>query len=77
MIPTITREELREKIERGDDFHLFEVLGKMYFRKHHLPGANPYLTEFAGRHGLPVDAARGGAATMYPEYLARIGGTAR
>ena len=44
---------------------------------HHLPGANPYLTEFAVRHGLPVDAARGGAATMYPEYLARIGGTAR
>jgi hypothetical protein len=44
---------------------------------HHLPGTNPYLTEFAVRHGLPVDAARGGAATMYPEYLARIGGTAR
>ncbi|HET9193306.1 MAG TPA: hypothetical protein VFO21_10530 [Vicinamibacterales bacterium] len=44
---------------------------------HHLPGANPYLTEFAVRHGLPVDAARGGAATMYPEYLARMGGTAR
>ena len=44
---------------------------------HHLPGTNPYLTEFAVRHGLPVDAARGGAATMYPEYLARIGSTAR
>jgi hypothetical protein len=44
---------------------------------HHLPGANPYLTEFAAEHGLPVEAARGGAATMYPEYLARIGGTAR
>jgi hypothetical protein len=44
---------------------------------HHLPGANPYLTEFAVRHGLPVDAARGGAATMYPEYLARMGGTTR
>ena len=44
---------------------------------HHRPGANPYLTEFAVRHGLPVDAARGGAATMYPEYLARMGGTAR
>lgn len=44
---------------------------------HHLPGTNPYLTEFAAEHGLPVEAARGGAATMYPEYLARIGGTAR
>ena len=35
----ITRAELREKIERGDRFHLFEVLPTMYWRKHHLPGA--------------------------------------
>ena len=39
MTPTITRDELRAKIERGDPFHLFEVLGRMYWRKHHLPGA--------------------------------------
>ena len=36
---TITREELRQKIERGDRFLLFEVLPEMYYRKHHLPGA--------------------------------------
>ena len=35
----ITRAELHEKIERGDRFHLFEVLPTMYWRKHHLPGA--------------------------------------
>lgn len=35
----ITRDELRSKIERGDRFHLFEVLPEMYYRKHHLPGA--------------------------------------
>ncbi|HYD51768.1 MAG TPA: rhodanese-like domain-containing protein [Gemmatimonadaceae bacterium] len=35
----ITRDELRAKIERGDAFHLFEVLAPMYWRKHHLPGA--------------------------------------
>jgi glyoxylase-like metal-dependent hydrolase (beta-lactamase superfamily II) len=35
---------------------------------HHLPGANPFLSEFAEKHGLPVEAARGGAQTMYPEY---------
>ena len=35
----ITMEELHAKIERGDRFHLFEVLAPMYFRKHHLPGA--------------------------------------
>lgn len=36
---TISRDELREKIERKDPFFLFEVLPEMYFRKHHLPGA--------------------------------------
>lgn len=35
----ITRDELKAKIDRGDDFALFEVLPLMYFRKHHLPTA--------------------------------------
>ena len=35
----IDREELYDKIVRGDRFHLFEVLPEMYWRKHHLPGA--------------------------------------
>ena len=39
MTATISREELHQKIKRGDRFHLFEVLGPQYFRKHHLPGA--------------------------------------
>lgn len=39
---------------------------------HNLPGTNPYLTEFADEHGLPFEAARGGAATMYPEYVPRL-----
>jgi rhodanese-related sulfurtransferase len=36
---TISRDELRAKIERGDKFFLFEVLPIAYYRKHHLPGA--------------------------------------
>lgn len=36
---TISREELRLKIERGESFLLFEVLPEPYYRKHHLPGA--------------------------------------
>ena len=36
---SISREELFQKIQRGDQFHLFEVLPRMYWRKHHLPGA--------------------------------------
>jgi len=40
---------------------------------HYLPGANPYLAEFAADHGLPEAATRGGAATMYPEFRATLG----
>lgn len=36
---TISRDELRAKIEARHPFHLFEVLPEMYYRKHHLPGA--------------------------------------
>jgi rhodanese-related sulfurtransferase len=36
---TISREDLRQKIERGDALFLFEVLPMPYYRKHHLPGA--------------------------------------
>jgi len=35
---------------------------------HHLPGKNPFLTEVAEWYGLPAEATRGGAKTMYPEY---------
>jgi len=39
---------------------------------HHLPGTNEFLTEYATRHGLPQSAARGGAPTMYPDYLPEL-----
>ncbi len=42
---------------------------------HHLPGTNPFLSEFAGRFSLPVEATRGGAETMYPEYRKELKGT--
>jgi len=35
---------------------------------HHLPGQNPFLTEFPAKYGVSAEAARGGAETMYPEY---------
>ena len=34
----------------------------------HLPGTNPFLHEVANWYGLPYEATRGGAATLYPEY---------
>jgi hypothetical protein len=39
---------------------------------HFLPGTNPYMEEFATRHKIPVEAARGGAETMYPEFRAKL-----
>ena len=41
---------------------------------HYLPGSNPYLDEFAMKWALPREAARGGAETMYPEYLEKMKG---
>ena len=39
---------------------------------HHLPGTNPYLYEFAAKYGVPPEAIRGGAETMYPEYMLKL-----
>jgi hypothetical protein len=40
--------------------------------KSFLPGANPFREEFARQNGIPLEAALGGAATMYPEYAAKL-----
>jgi len=39
---------------------------------HRLPGTTNDSEEFAKKHGIPVEAARGGAETMYPEYRAKL-----
>ena len=36
-----------------------------------MPGTNDSLDMFAKRHGVPLEAALGGSATLYPEYAAR------
>jgi hypothetical protein len=38
-LKTITREELKAKMDHGDDFVLLEVLGEASYRRGHLPGA--------------------------------------
>jgi len=40
---------------------------------HHLPGTNEFLSEFPAFYGVPAEAAAGGAETMYPEYMKKIG----
>ena len=39
---------------------------------HHLPGTNTFLGEFPAKHGIPEQAALGGAETMYPEYRKKL-----
>jgi len=38
----------------------------------HLPGTNAFLDEFPAKYGIPPEAARGGAETMYPEYRLKM-----
>ena len=39
---TVEREELQQKMDRGDDFLLLEVLGEASYNQGHLPGAVRY-----------------------------------
>ena len=38
----------------------------------YLPGRSPFEGDFAYRYGVPVDAAKGGAETTYPEYQMKL-----
>jgi hypothetical protein len=38
----------------------------------YLPGKSPFDGDFAYRSGVPVEAAKGGAETTYPEYQAKL-----
>ena len=39
---------------------------------HILPGENPYMNLVPDWYGLPMDGVRGGAETIYPEYIEQI-----
>ena len=38
----------------------------------YLPGKSPFDGDFAYRYGVPVEAAKGGAETTYPEYQIKL-----
>lgn len=79
---------LTEPLVRSDDWSLdpgqrIGIFGCEYAAEvpkpegtvpHHLPGTNPNLKEFADWTGLPFEATRGGAETLYPEYRQKLGG---
>jgi hypothetical protein len=43
----------------------------------YMPGENPFLAEFRTRRNIPEEAARGGAETMYPEFMLKLRNSAR
>jgi len=47
-VKTISREDLKGKIEGGDDFVLLEVLSEQSYARAHLPGA----IRFPGTHAI-------------------------
>jgi rhodanese-related sulfurtransferase len=62
MVKSITRDELRAKIERGDDFVLIETLPAKSYAHGHLPGAV----------NLPVEDVRTRAAELIPDLDAEV-----
>ena len=46
MAPNITREQLKAKMDRGDDFVLVEALSQKHYASSHLPGAINLPYEF-------------------------------
>jgi len=62
MTKSISREELRKKIDRGDHFKLVETLSKEKYCKAHLPGAVH----------LPPDQIRELAPKLLPDKAAEI-----
>ena len=51
----IGREELREKLDRGDDFKLVMVLGEWEYRAKHIPGSLRVSTPEEGLEALAPD----------------------
>lgn len=39
---------------------------------HYLPGQNPFLNEVTKTYNIPLEAVRGGAETLYPEYRKKL-----
>ena len=62
MVRTISRNELHDKIKRGDKFQLVETLAQVTFDHAHLPGAI----------NLPPDKITDLAPTLLPDKTADI-----
>jgi rhodanese-related sulfurtransferase len=62
MPATISRDELKAKMDRGDRFTLLETLPEEYYRRSHLPGAR----------NMPYDEVRQRAPAAVPDKSAEV-----
>lgn len=75
--PLIRTEDLGLRVKNGQSWlypcdPVVEIERPRGAVPHYLPGQNPFLHEFADLYRIPVEAAMGGAETMYPEYRAKL-----
>jgi rhodanese-related sulfurtransferase len=72
MTPNITREQLKAKMDRGDDFVLVEALSQKHYASTHLPGAINLPYEFVdeAEKVLPDKRAEVVVYCMNPDCLA-------
>jgi rhodanese-related sulfurtransferase len=62
MAKTISRDELKEKIDRGDDFRLVETLPATAYHHNHLPSAI----------NLPPESVKSLASQILPDKNAEV-----
>ena len=72
--PLIKTQDFRLQLQAGQNWlypceYVEEIAGRPKGEvPNYPPGKNPFVHEFADKYKIPVQAALGGAATMYPEY---------
>lgn len=76
--PLIKSQDFNLMIEAGQNWlypceYVVEIANQKKDRvPNYQPGQNPFLHEFADQYKIPVEAALGGAETMYPEYRRKL-----
>jgi hypothetical protein len=80
--PLIKTQDFREVVPEGQNWvypcsPVVEIERPRGAVPNYLPGENPFLHEFADKFKLPLEAALGGAETMYPEYQTKLKAAAK
>jgi hypothetical protein len=76
--PLIKTQDFRLQLQEGSNWlypcdSVEEIAGRAPDSvPNYLIGENPFVHEYADKHHIPVEAALGGAETMYPEYQLKM-----